>query len=159
MIKVRSTGLFNKSNHFNWLKSKLDNEFIVVYDDLNPDYLIYNVFDHEDLNPKYNNAIRIAIYTENIMPDINYADYVFGHYHINYLDRYFKYSVFLWENFNNIDKKREEVLKHSNRNKFCAAVISNCITNFRLNFIEKLSKYKNIDIGGKCRNNSCIIWN
>ena len=87
------------------------------------------------------------------MPDLNLADYTIGHYHIIYLDRYFKYSVFLWTNFMDIDKKREEILKNPKRKKFCAAVISNCHAQFRLDFIDKLSKYKKIDMGGKCKNN------
>ena len=79
LIKIKSTGLFNENYHKTWLKIRLDDEFILSFDDPNPDYLIYNVFDNKDLNPNYTNAIRIAIYTENIMPDINYADYIMGH--------------------------------------------------------------------------------
>ena len=87
------------------------------------------------------------------MPDINYADYIIGHYHINYLDRYFKYNVFLWKNISVINKKRKEVIQNLNRTKFCAAVISNCGAKFRMNFIEKLNRYKKIDFGGNCKNN------
>ena len=74
---------------------------------------------------------------------------------LNYLDRYFKYSVFLWKNFTDIDKKREEILKNPIKNNFCAAVISNCQLRygFRLKFIDKLNKYKKVDMGGKCKNN------
>ena len=153
VIKVKSTGLFNKKFHLNWLKSKLDDDFLLNFDDKNPDYLIYNVFTNDDIDPQYKNAIRIAIYTENIMPDMNNADYIIGHYHINYLDRYFKYSVLFWENFNIINKKRKEIIMNPIRNKFCAAVISNCGPEFRMNFIDKLSKYKKVDFGGLCRNN------
>ena len=152
-IKIKCIGLFNKSNHINWLKSKLDDEFILTFDEDDPDYLIYNVFTQEDIEPKYKTAIKIAIYTENVMPDLNLADYSIGHYHIIYLDRYFKYSVFLWTNFIDIDKKREEILKNPIRKKFCAAVISNCDTEFRLDFISKLNEYKKVDMGGKCQNN------
>ena len=81
-IKIKSIGLFDKSNHAKWLKSKLDDEFILVFEEDNPDYLIYNVFTDEDIQNKYNNSIKIAIYTENIMPDLNLADYIIGHYHI-----------------------------------------------------------------------------
>ena len=153
LIKIKCTGLFNRTFHLQWLKSKLDDEFIISIDEDNPDYLIYNVFDNRDQKIKYRNAIKIAIYTENVMPDINYADYVIGHYHINYLDRYFKYSIFLWQNFKNIDKKRKNIFNYPIRKKFCAAVISNCFAQFRLKFIEKLSKYKKVDMGGRCRNN------
>ena len=82
-IKIKSIGLFNKSNHIKWLKNKLGDEFILEFVEDNPDYLIYNVFTNEDIYHKYNNSIKIAIYTENVMPDLNLADYIIGHYHIN----------------------------------------------------------------------------
>ena len=135
------------------MKSKLENEFLLNFDDPNPDYLIYNVFNGEDIKPQYKNAIRIAVFTENIMPDINNADYILGHYHINYLDRYFKYNIFFWRNNRNINNIRKEAIKNLNRTKFCAAIISNCGPRFRMNFIEKLSRYKRVDFGGHCGNN------
>ena len=51
---------------------------------------------------------------------------------------------------------RKDILKKPIRKKFCAAVISNCgisFAKFRLNFIDKLSEYKKVDMGGKCQNN------
>ena len=69
----------------------------------------------------------------------------------NYLDRYFKYSILLWKNFSGIKKMRYEVAHNPIRTKFCAAVISNCKARFRLDFIEKLSKYKNVDLEGRCK--------
>ena len=153
LIKIKSVGLFNHGKHIKWLRNKLDDdEFILSIDDPNPDYLIYNSFNEQDKNPKYANAIRIAFFTENIFPDLNYADYIIGHYHINYLDRYFKYSLFLWQNFREIVKKRNEVIINPNRTKFCAAVISNCKSSFRMNFIRELNKYKKVDLEGKCKN-------
>ena len=82
VIKIKGTGLYNKKNNLKWLKRRLDDKFIIKYDDPNPDYLIYNSFDSQDISQKYKNAIRIAIYTENIYPDMNYADYILAHYHI-----------------------------------------------------------------------------
>ena len=89
------------------------------------------------------------------MPDLNLADYTIGHYHIIYLDRYFKYSIFFWTNFNDINQRRFGITKNPMRKKFCAAVISNCNDRykFRLNFIYKLNEYKKVDMGGKCLNN------
>ena len=153
-IKIQTIGVF--TYQLNWLKSKLDDEFIIKFDEKNPDYLIYNVFTKEDINKKYRNSIKIAIYTENEMPDLNLADYIIAHYHIIHLDRYFKYSSFIFKNHAEIIKKRQESLKTPLRKKFCAAVISNCYTyfsNFRINFINKLNEYKKVDMGGKCGNN------
>jgi len=157
-IKVFQTGGCNKTWDMIWLLNKIDDEFIIEFNETDPDYLIYNVFDKYDvdLNPNFKNSIKIAFYTENIMVDINYADYIIGNYHINHLDRYFKYSIsFLYQNNSSIDKIREKVLKGTIRNNFCAAVISNCDSffRFRLHFIEKLSKYKKVYIGGNCKNN------
>ena len=84
VIKVLGMGLYNKIRFQNWLKNKLDDEFLLVFEDQNPDYLLYNVYTDEDIKPIYSNAIRIAIYVaENIIPDINNADYIIGQYHIN----------------------------------------------------------------------------
>ena len=69
------------------------------------------------------------------------------------MDRYFKYSIFLWHITEKFDKIRKEAIKNYNKKKFCAALISNCESEFRLNFIEKLGRYKKVDMGGKCRNN------
>ena len=158
LIKVFQTGGWNKNWDKNWLLNKLNDEFIIEFNETDPDYLIYNVFDkyNVDLNTRFKNSVKIAFYTENIMVDINYADYIIGNYHINYLDRYFEYSVpFLYRDKGSIDKIREKALNGIIRNNFCAAVISNCgsFYGFRLNFIEKLSKYKKVDMGGNCKNN------
>ena len=154
-IKIKTIGLFDKSIQENWLKSKLSDEFTIKFDEDNPDYLIYNVFTYEDISNKYRKSIKIAIYTENVMPDLNLADYVIAPYHIIYLDRCFKYSIFL-KYFAGIAKKRKNLIKNPLRKKFCAAVISNCyfeFSYFRINFIKKLNEYKKIDMGGKCENN------
>ena len=86
-IKIKSIGLDNRAYHVKWLKSKLDEEFILKFVDENPDYLIYNVFTDEYSEPKFKKAIKIAIYTENVMPDLNLADYIIGHYHIIIQDK------------------------------------------------------------------------
>ena len=152
-IRIKSVGLFDKEFHQKWLRNALDDEFEIKFTKKHPDYLIYNVFSSQDRTEYNPNEIRIAAYTENKMPDLNYADYIIAHYHINYLDKYFKHNVFFWENFTEIDQVRKEVLKNPIRTKFCGAVISNCTAEFRLKFIDKLNKYKTVDMGGKCWNN------
>ena len=163
-VKIFLTGFGLKKQYsfmLKWIKNKIDDEFDIIIDSQDPDYLIYNCHDNKDLSGKYNNAIRIALYTENIMADINNADYIIGNFHINYLDRFFKYTILFFMNFNLINIRRKEVLKKPIRTKFCAAVISNCLSfyRFRLKFITKLSKYKKVDLGGKCYNNIKKIVN
>lgn len=136
-----------------WFENICKDKFIIKKNENNPDYLIYNVFGTKHLNSKYNKSIKIAIYTENKIPDLLEVDYAMGFSHINYLDRYFKYPIF---NYNEtlVNEIRKKVLKSPKRNKFCAAVISNGDPkSFRLKFINELNKYKQIDMGGKYKNN------
>ena len=155
-ISLYSVDLFSFDFHKKWLKKLLKNKYIIQFDNNNPDYLIFNTFGTEYLNPKYNKSIKIAIFTENKIPDFYEADYAIGHYHINYLDRYFKYSIFLWKNLNNnyFDFIRKKVINNKRIN-FCASLISNNFSTdgFRLYFINELSKYKKVDMGGKYNNN------
>ena len=154
-ILLYSVDLFSLDFHKNWITKRLKDKFIIKFDSNKPDYLIYNIFGSEHLNPKYNNSIKIAILTENKIPNLDEADYVIGHYHINYLDRYFKYNIFFLRNFNNLVISRNKALNSPKRRKFCAALISNNISTdgFRLKFINELNKYKKIDMGGQVNNN------
>ena len=160
-IVLYSVDLFSFSHHKEWLKYRLEDKFIIKFDSNNPDYLIYNAFGFEHLNPKYNNSIKIAILTENRIPNFYEADYAIGHYHINYLDRYFKYNIFFWKDLNNIDASRNKSLNSPKRINFCAALISNNYSTdgFRLKFIKELNKYKKIDMGGRVDNNILMTVN
>ena len=153
-ISLYSVDLFNQAFHKIWIKKKLKNKFRIRFDKHNPDYLIYNIFGDEHLKEKYKNTIKIAIFTENKIPDLSKVDYAIGQAHINYLDRYFKFPIFLWWNIKAIKKLREKLINNPKRTKFCAAVISHGGEDqFRTIFINELNKYKKIDMGGKYLNN------
>ena len=141
----------------------LKDKFILIFDKDNPDYLIYNTFGTTQVQnePRYDNCIKIGIYTENTIPDLNQCDYAMGHAHINYLDRYFTLPFCFIRKLNetkgiNYWEIRNKVLQNP-RKKFCAAVISSSqvLFNdfFRLEFIDELNKYKIVDMGGIVRNN------
>ena len=153
-IHIYSTDLFDLNNHKRWIRKKLKDRFIIKFDSHQPDYLIYNIFGGNHIKSKFNNSIKIAIFTENKIPDLNEADYAIGQAHINYLDRYFKFPTFIWH-VKKLKKIRDKVINNPIRQKFCAAVISNNISTdgFRLNFIKELNKYKTIDMGGRYNNN------
>jgi len=151
----------------NYLDKKYDSNIIknkakkkislncVELDENKPDYLIYDIFGKEHLNQKYKDSIKIALYSENKIPDFSIADYAMAQAHINYLDRYFKYPSFLWRNLKSIKYWRKKILKNPMRTKFCCAIISNNISTdgFRLKFIDELKKYKKVDMGGRYNNN------
>ena len=154
-IKVCILDIYPAFNSTALLKS-LDPKFDFKIDCNSPDYLIYGVDGKKHYSSKYINTIKIALYAENKIPDLDEADYALGHSHLNYLDRYFKY--FKYYNSNILDsmiKMRKSVLSSPKRKKFCAAVISNFRLGdfFRLKFINELNKYKNIDQGGSYKNN------
>ena len=58
---------------------------------------------------------------------------------MNYLDRYFKSSIFLSRNLNNtlFFLRRNRVINGAKRIKFCAAVISKQTQAFRIKFINQ----------------------
>jgi hypothetical protein len=160
---VGSSSIYYNNRLIKDITKLLENTFIFNFTSNNPDYLVYDVFNCDQLDYKYNNAIKIAFYTENIIPDFNFADYSIGFHNINYLDRYFRKTTLIWvfqKRYLNIknkffEKKRRKAYKSKTRKKFCAAVISNYKTSdkFRIKFINELSKYKNVDMGGKYKNN------
>ena len=140
----------------NWFQNQTN--FIFEVNTENPDFLIFDVFGKKNLNPKYKDSVKIAYYTENSIPDLNYADFAISQAHIMYLDRYIKYPDFIFalSKIKNYDivKIRNNVSNKS-KNKFCAAVISDnfVTTNFRFTFFNELNKYKKIDMGGRVLNN------
>ena len=149
-------------NYSNYLNHRLGKQFNFIYDENNPDYLIYTPKGNNYLNHKWNNCIKIAYFGENCIVNFEQADYGMGNHHIIYLDRYFKMPLFprvlnnYFHKYNTTDffYIRQKVLKNKLKKKFCAAVISNYVftDNFRLNFIEKLNSYKKVDMGGKYHN-------
>ena len=137
----------------------LQNIFDIEFVEDNPEYIIIDVYglNNKKFNNSLNKTIKIAIFTENKIPDLNEADYTLAQSHINYLDRSFKYLNLMYLNYEPIDKIRKNFLKNMNRKKFCAAVISDISpiysNNFRLKFINELNKYKRVDMGGSYKNN------
>ncbi len=81
------------------------------------------MFGKQNLNPKYNNSIKIAYYSENKIPDLNYADFAFGQAHIMYLDRYLKYPDFIWSIIKmkkyDVQKIRSNAIKNNDKKFFC----------------------------------------
>ena len=151
--------LYNRNYREKWIKSALEDKFIIEFDSEKPDYIFYNVFGCDHLKSKYKDAIKIAHFTENQIIDFNTADYAIGQHHINYLDRYYRRPFFIFQLINytndNFSEIRQKVLDNPIRTKFCAGVISNTgwTDGFRRIFYKELNKYKEIDMGGAYHNN------
>ena len=158
-IVIYFADLYNRDYREKWIKSALEDKFIIEFDSENPDYVFYNIFWCDHLKSKYKNAIKIAHFTENQIIDFDIADYAIGQHHIQYLDRYFRRPFFIFQLFNYTNKDfyeiRQKVLDKPIRQKFCAGVISNSgwTDGFRRLFYKELNKYKEIDMGGLYHNN------
>ena len=119
---------------------------------------VFSFYGSEHKNVKYNTSIKIAIYEEGFIPTFNEEDYIFGVAHILYLDRYFRKASLL-EYLGNLKNKdfrevRNKILNGQKREKFCAAVFGHEKNedHFREKFVNELSKYKKVDMGGEINN-------
>lgn len=118
-----------------------------------PDYLFYSVYGNKHHTF---DGIRIFFTGENVVPNFNYCDYAFGFHHIEFEDRYMRLP--LWRTYTKdlqkaLDKPQRDA--DAVNRKFCCMVISNIkqTDGFREEFFEKLSAYKQVDSGGKYKNN------
>ena len=143
-FKKKTIFIYFEDNHdylIYILQKLLNTKYIIKITPENPDYLIYNVFNCNHLNKTFTNSIKIAFFTENQIPDFNIADYAISHAHINYLDRYFSYPYYFFDNLKIFNKDykaiRNKVIQNPIRKKFCAALITNHwhTDRFRINFI------------------------
>lgn len=134
---------------YKWLKENYDIEFSDT-----PEYLIYSCFGYEHM--KYD-CIRIFYTAENIAPNFNECDYAISFEKMDFGDRnlqlpnFFKYKKEI-ELINSYDysKTDEELIKR----KFCSYVVSNGKGHeIREKILDELSSYKQIDSGGRFRNN------
>ena len=119
----------------------------------NPDYLFYSVYGNKHHTF---DGIRIFFTGENVVPNFNYCDYAFGFHHIEFEDRYMRLP--LWRQYGkalNAVLSKTPMDVEATKRKFCCMVISNIkqTDGFREEFFEKLSAYKQVDSGGKYKNN------
>jgi hypothetical protein len=141
----------------NFLITLLRNNYDIVLDEKEPDFLFYSNFGVEF--KKYN-CVKIFFTGENVRPDFNECDYSFS---FDYSDNERNYRLPLYLIYDDIEKLTEkkppfdEIIKQ--KNKFCNFVYSNPGNPFRNKFFKKLSKYKKIDSAGRLYNNTKFYAN
>ncbi len=128
----------------------LSQEFEVIYDEINPNIVFYSLF---GTNFKKYNCIRVSVIGENVRPDFKESDYSFN---FDYNDNPQSYRLplyILWGDIYKLIEPRnpEELVK--NKSKFCNFIYSNPGPKKRIEFFDKLNKYKKIDSAGRVRNN------
>lgn len=151
-ISISCEDTLNNPNYIGYYISMIENKNLIIEKNgQHPDFLIYDVFGCEHLNEKYNDSVKIAFYSENIIPDFSQADYSLSQAHIIYLDRYFRYPSFIYRLKQFLKYKVKTIgtfAQKMNKIKFCAAVITSNFKTLRLEFIKQLNKYKHVDMGG-----------
>ena len=118
-----------------------------------PEWLIFSVFGNEHL--KYNNCVKIFFTGENQTPDFNLCDYALGFDYIDFGDRYMRFPLWmLYPDDTNPMLTKHKHVQLSEKTDFCSFVVSNPNGNeARVQFMDKLSEYKQVHSGGRWRNN------
>lgn len=118
-----------------------------------PDYIFCNV-GHKEYY-KYD-GIRIFCTIEAICPDFNLCDYGIGFEYLTYGDRYFRFPNYCFypQVVDGMVKKHMEVEDRMAERKFCSFVYSNGqADSMRIKLFRQLSRYKQVDAGGRLLNN------
>ena len=141
----------SKTNHF--LTRLLSERFDLDICD-QPDFLVYSCFGHEH---RLHSGVRIFFSGESVMPDYRECDYSIGSVkldHARHLQLPFYFSYGQPEEIIKKNDDPEKIL--ASKNKFCSIVITvyNRRKNgYRIDFFNKLSRYKQVDSGGRSFNN------
>lgn len=148
-IKINFTDFwpgFDKTN--NYFYNLLKEEFEVEISN-QPEYLFFSIFGNE--HQRYH--CKKVFYTgENVAPPLGYCDWSFS---FDYLDDPRNYRLphyLLYDGY--YELTRLKVIEQSMVNrKFCNFVASNGGCQERNDFANQLSKYKQVDCGGRWMNN------
>lgn len=139
-------GGFDKTN--NYFYNLLNEEFDVQISN-NPDFLFFSVFGNGHQNYK---CKKIFYTGENVQPPLGYCDYSFSFDYLSDDRNYRLPHYLLYDGYYELE--RPKVIEESMTNrKFCNFVASNSGCQERNQFVEKLSKYKKVDSGGRWMNN------
>jgi len=137
---------FNKND--NYFYNLLKDEFNVVISN-NPDYLFFSVFGNSHQNY---NCVKIFYTGENIAPPLNLCDYSFSFDYLDDIRNYRLPHYLLYDGYYELEQSKK-IDEHFLNRKFCNFVASNPGCQQRNDFVNKLSKYKLVDCGGKWMNN------
>lgn len=152
------------SSFLDVLLNILQNNYEVEFSD-EPDY-VFSILPVGEAKGyeyyKYKDKIQCQILLENVRPDFNCFDYTIGSFHnISYADRYLYLPACLMSTDQPRQAYPKALEKHLNidsslaKRKFCSFVVSNGDNAAleREHFFHLLSKYKQVDSGGRFLNN------
>jgi alpha(1,3/1,4) fucosyltransferase len=140
---------FNKER--NYLVELLKISYTLEITD-KPDFLIYSVFGNEH---KKFNCIKIFYTGENVRPNFAECNYSFSFDFINSPKSYRLPLYAWWAPANELIKQPDLDAKKilSEKTRFCNFIYGNPNATKRIAFMQKLSKYKQVDSAGTFMNN------
>lgn len=135
----------------NFITNVLSQKYHIEISDT-PDYLIFSVFGYENI--KYHDCTKIFFSGENIVPDFNICDYGIGFNFLSFGDRYLRMPLYTTYDIHLLETPKVIVPEIVLNRKFCSFVVSNAQgAPERERFFQLLSEYKQIDSGGRYKNN------
>lgn len=164
-IKIKFS--FRKQDQKKWYSDFftqiLEKRYSITIDENKPDFIFHEAHLIDVL--KYS-GVRISIAGENVRTDFNISDYGLGFDHLRFLDRYLRYPLYLlYSRSLQIAERRGDNLLHQKQEdlvnrRFCNFLVSNGnASQFRTQFFHELSKYKQVDSGGRYLKNVNDIVN
>jgi hypothetical protein len=116
-----------------------------------PDFVIYSNFGFEHLE---HDVPRVFYTSENLRPDFNICDYALGFDRMSFGDRYFRFTIYMFQRQAELHAIGGRVLLSAQR-KFCNFIYSNAAADpARDAFFKMLSSYKAVDSAGRHLNNT-----
>jgi hypothetical protein len=158
--EVRVKFLFRRHDQKKWYSdfflAILDKRYQVVIDEESPDFIFHEAHLVDVI--KYA-GVRIALSGENVRTDFNISDYGIGFDHLTFQDRYLRFPLYLFYSgsLKLAEERSDSIRTHPaeqliNR-KFCNFLVSNGdASQFRTQFFKELSRYRQVDSGGRFLN-------
>lgn len=136
--------------HSNLLTNLIRREFNVEVVTENADLLIYSCYGFEFL--KYN-CPKIFYTAENVRPNFRECDYALSYDYDDYNGKNLRLPLYLFSYLKYLEKGKELDLYLKQKTKFCNLLVSNPNCKKRNKFFELLNEQRQVDSGGKYKNN------